>query len=137
MVLVIWIRSLSFIDQDSIKVLLESGAVENSPSRSDRRRVLQRNIPAQKHYSGQFFESMRFQHPYCRNAYDYIVKAEGRTGKIYILLDEIREVERWQIAITFVSIFDCDIYLTGSNSKSSEELSPFSDDKALRSRFPT
>ena len=51
--------------------------------------------------------------------YDYIAeKAEGCTGKIYILLDEIQEVERWQIAINSLRVdFDCDIYLTGSNSK--------------------
>ena len=59
------------------------------------------------------------QHPYCRNALRlHRKKAEGCTGKIYILLDEIQEVERWQIAINSLRVdFACDIYLTGSNSK--------------------
>ena len=35
-----------------------------------------------------------------------------------IALDEIQEVERWQIAINSLRVdFACDIYLTGSNSK--------------------
>ena len=81
--------------------------------------LLQRNIPAQNIIQANF-ESMRFRNTRtAETLYDYIAeKAEGCTGKIYILLDEIQEVERWQIAINSLRVdFDCDIYLTGSNSK--------------------
>lgn len=81
--------------------------------------LLQRNIPAQNIIQANF-ESMRFRNTRtAETLYDYIAeKVEGCTGKIYILLDEIQEVERWQIAINSLRVdFDCDIYLTGSNSK--------------------
>lgn len=43
--------------------------------------------------------------------YDYIAeKAEGCTGKIYILLDEIQEVERWQIAINSLRVISIVIF---------------------------
>lgn len=44
--------------------------------------------------------------------------AEAAVGKIYIMLDEIQEVREWQLAVnSFRADFDCDIYVTGSNSK--------------------
>lgn len=39
-------------------------------------------------------------------------------GKIYLLFDEIQEIESWEKSInTFLIDYDCDIYITGSNSK--------------------
>lgn len=46
-----------------------------------------------------------------KTLYDYIAeKAEGCTGKIYILLDEIQEVERWQIAINSLRVISIVIF---------------------------
>jgi hypothetical protein len=39
------------------------------------------------------------------------------TGKVYLLLDEIQEVEEWERAVNdFYASLDCDIFLTGSNA---------------------
>lgn len=45
-------------------------------------------------------------------------KMAGITGKAYIFLDEIQEVEEWERCINSLRVeFDCDIYITGSNAK--------------------
>ena len=39
-------------------------------------------------------------------------------GKVYLLFDEIQQVESWEKSInSYRASFDCDIYITGSNSK--------------------
>ena len=44
--------------------------------------------------------------------------AESRSGKIYLFLDEIQELSRWEKLINSIMIdFDVDIYITGSNAK--------------------
>ncbi len=58
--------------------------------------------------------------------YDYIkdykdlyneIKSKIRNGKMYILLDEIQNIEKWEKAINSLNIdFDVDIYITGSNA---------------------
>ena len=51
--------------------------------------------------------------------YEYIsAKAKETNGKIYIFLDEIQEVGHWEKIINSFRVdFQCDIYITGSNSK--------------------
>ena len=51
--------------------------------------------------------------------YSYIRKYAGQhSGKLYLLLDEIQELERWEKMINSCMIdFDVDIYITGSNAK--------------------
>lgn len=49
---------------------------------------------------------------------DVIEKAKAITGKAYLFFDEIQEVEDWEKVINSLRIdIDCDIYITGSNSK--------------------
>ena len=66
------------------------------------------------------FESMKFaelnNHT---NLYKYISDiADTLDGKIYIFLDEIQNVDKWELAVNSFRVdFDCDIYITGSNSK--------------------
>ena len=44
--------------------------------------------------------------------------AESRSGKIYLFLDEIQELSRWEKLINSIMIdCDVDIYITGSNAK--------------------
>lgn len=66
------------------------------------------------------FESLRYEAlKNYRALYDEIAgKAEKATDRIYILLDEIQEVEKWEQAVNSFRVdFDCDIYVTGSNAK--------------------
>lgn len=59
---------------------------------------------------------------YVRNpeaTYSFIKEfAENHTGKTYLLLDEIQELECWETTINSCMIdFDVDIYIAGSNAK--------------------
>ena len=51
--------------------------------------------------------------------YDFLIgTARAAKGKVYILLDEIQSVEKWEeVASSLLVDIDCDIYITGSNSK--------------------
>ena len=43
---------------------------------------------------------------------------ENTKGKVYLLFDEIQNVENWEKSINSYRVdFDCDIYVTGSNSE--------------------
>ncbi len=51
-----------------------------------------------------------------KKLYDYIKTKIGK-GKMYILLDEIQNVEKWEKTVNSLHIdFDTDIYITGSNA---------------------
>lgn len=51
--------------------------------------------------------------------YDYLISAcEATDGKVYIFLDEIQVVSKWEEVVSSLLVdVDCDIYITGSNSK--------------------
>lgn len=61
------------------------------------------------------------------NLYQHIKGAIQSSGKYYLLLDEIQEVDDWEKAVnSFMVDFNVDIYLTGSNSHLlSSELATF------------
>lgn len=65
------------------------------------------------------FESMLYSDiTNAKELYTYIKTKINNSKKYYILLDEIQEVKGWEKAInSFLVDFDCDIYITGSNSK--------------------
>jgi uncharacterized protein len=113
-------RIIPFIDTDLIKVLVGIRRSGKTVLLGQVRDILiARNVPSQNIIQANF-ESMKYRSVRtAESLYDYIEKkANDCTGKIYILLDEIQEVERWQEAINAFRVdFDCDIYLTGSNSK--------------------
>lgn len=48
---------------------------------------------------------------------DLITTISGVSGRAYILLDEVQMIESWdRLVLTLFETFDCDIYVTGSNS---------------------
>ena len=66
------------------------------------------------------FESLRYEALRDYKAlYAEIIKIAGQTeGQIYVLLDEIQEVNTWEQVINSLRVdLDCDIYVTGSNAK--------------------
>lgn len=66
------------------------------------------------------FENMRFAHLCSAQAlHDEILnRSKEIDGKIYLFLDEIQEVEKWEHCINSFRVeLDCDIYITGSNAK--------------------
>lgn len=66
------------------------------------------------------FESLRYEalKDYKALYADIAARAQQADGRVYILLDEIQEVESWEQVINSLRVdFDCDIYVTGSNAK--------------------
>lgn len=52
-----------------------------------------------------------------RDLYNY-VKSKYKNKKLYLLLDEVQNVEKWEKAVnSFLVDIKCDIYVTGSNAK--------------------
>ena len=51
--------------------------------------------------------------------YDHLISVcESTEGKVYIFLDEIQVVSKWEEVVSSLLVdADCDIYITGSNSK--------------------
>lgn len=109
-----------FIDKDLIKVL-------TGLRRSGKTILLSqiRDLIKERGISGENiieinFESWKYKK--LQNAdglYNYIAEyAKNADGKIYLFLDEIQRVENWHTVIpSFRVDFNCDIYITGSNSK--------------------
>jgi predicted AAA+ superfamily ATPase len=62
-----------------------------------------------------------------KRLYDEIKRKLSKDGKTYLLLDEIQEVRDWEKAVnSFMTDFDVDIYVTGSNSRMmSSEISTY------------
>ena len=66
------------------------------------------------------FESLRYEALKDYKALYAKISEQGEkvTGKLYVLLDEIQEVNAWEQVINSLRVdFDCDIYVTGSNAK--------------------
>lgn len=66
------------------------------------------------------FESVEYKNILTSEQLDEIIleSVKGIEGKIYMLFDEIQQVEEWEKCINAYRVsFDCDIYITGSNSK--------------------
>ena len=66
------------------------------------------------------FELVEYKNIFTHKQLDEIVleSIKNIDGKIYLLFDEIQQVESWEKCInSYQASFDCDIYITGSNSK--------------------
>lgn len=65
------------------------------------------------------YESMRWAHLRTAEAlYEYVDKVRPQQKKVYLLFDEIQEVNSWETAInSMMADWDVDLYITGSNSK--------------------
>lgn len=89
--------------------------------------LIKRGVPEERilHYN---FDSM--QHDEIKTAkllYEEVKKRIAPEGKTYLFLDEIQEVMSWEKAVnSFMTDFDVDIYVTGSNSRMmSSEISTY------------
>jgi predicted AAA+ superfamily ATPase len=64
------------------------------------------------------FDSMQYEELKTAKLLYEEVKARIVPGKTYLFLDEIQEVDSWERAVnSFMTDFDIDIYVTGSNSR--------------------
>lgn len=63
------------------------------------------------------FESLEFQEMNYKELYEYVKKKIPNTKRAYLFFDELQRIERWENVINSFRVdFDCDIYITGSNS---------------------
>ncbi len=66
------------------------------------------------------FESLRYEalRNYQALYAEIADRAEQTQGRLYILLDEIQEVDGWERVVNSLRVdFDCDLYVTGSNAR--------------------
>ena len=63
------------------------------------------------------FESLEFQEMNYKELYESVKKKIPITTRAYLFFDELQRIERWEDAINSFRVdFDCDIYISGSNS---------------------
>ena len=63
------------------------------------------------------FESLEFQEMNYKELYEYVKGKISTRKRAYLFFDELQRIERWEDAINSFRVdFDCDIYITGSNS---------------------
>ena len=89
--------------------------------------LTKRGVPSE-HILSYNFDSL--QHDDIKTAKKLYDEVKGRlnpNGKTYLFLDEIQEVKSWEKAVnSFMTDFDVDIYVTGSNSRMlSSEISTY------------
>lgn len=113
-------RIRPFMNQDLVKVITGIRRCGKSVMLEIIQRELQNDgIPADSILSYNF-ESMSLAHLCTAEALyqDVMAKAKERSGRIYLFFDEIQEVSEWEKAVNSFRVdLDCDIYITGANSK--------------------
>lgn len=63
------------------------------------------------------FESLKFQEMTYKELYEYVKERIVEDNRAYLFFDELQRISGWENAINSFRIdFDCDIYITGSNS---------------------
>ncbi len=109
-----------FIDKDLIKVLIGLRRSGKTILLSQIRDILLDQGVPEKNIIEINFESRRFKELEDADAfYQYVMeRAEQAGGRVYLFFDEIQHVKEWHSVIPSFRIdLDCDIYVTGSNSK--------------------
>lgn len=113
-------RIFGFIDKPIIKVITGVRRCGKSILLQMLKEELQSRGTAEEHILYLNFESLQnaeiqtYMDLY-RLVSDWVTAYPGR---IYILLDELQNVDGWEKAVnSFLVDFDCDVYVTGSNAK--------------------
>ena len=118
-----------FYNQDLIKVLIGIRRSGKSVILTQIIDELKKNETDDEHIIYMNFESFEWMDIVdAKSLYLYIKKRVEMVGdKVYILLDEVQEVQGWEKAVdSFMVDWDVDVYVTGSNSRLlSSELSTY------------
>ncbi len=113
-------KTKPFINQDIIKVFVGVRRSGKTVLLSQIKNILIEDGVSRENFIEINMESMKFSHiRQAEELYEYVSRKIGQiAGKAYIMLDEIQIVEGWERAINSFRVdFDCDIYITGSNSR--------------------
>ena len=72
-------------------------------------------------------DSLQYEDMTAKMLYDEVKGKLSSEGKTYLFLDEVQEVKNWEKAVnSFMTDFDVDLYVTGSNSRMlSSEISTY------------
>lgn len=63
------------------------------------------------------FESLKFQDMSYKDLYSFVSNLISDNQRYYLFFDELQRINQWENAINSFRVdFDCDIYITGSNS---------------------
>ena len=121
-------KLLPFVDSPFVKILTGVRRCGKSTILMMLRNELERRgVPAERLLMYRF-DSMEYESIKTAGELYREIKAHlSGDGKTYLFLDEVQEVEDWEKAInSFMTDFDVDIYVTGSNSRMmSSEISTY------------
>ncbi len=113
-------RIIPFIDKDVVKVLIGMRRSGKSTLLEEVQDILLNRGVAAENIIAMNFEPLRWEQAassvqaFYQEVTNLVSQAQGR---VYLFFDEIQAVEHWERAVNSFRVdFDCDIYLTGSNS---------------------
>ena len=111
-------KLLDYKDKEAVKVitgLRRSG--KSSILELFRKHLVETGV-SQQNIFYMTFESLANRNKTYEQVYDEIIAfAKETSGKVYIFLDEIQQIEKWELMVNSLRIdIDSDIYITGSNA---------------------
>ena len=121
-------KIIPYIDTPFVKVL---SGVRRSGKSTILRMIIEvlkkRGVSAEQIISYNFDSMQHEEIKSAKNLYEEVKNCIAPSGKTYLFLDEIQEVSSWEKAVnSFMTDFDVDIYVTGSNSRMlSSEISTY------------
>ncbi len=113
-------RIRPFINKELVKVITGIRRCGKSVMLEIIQHELKKNGVSTEYMLTYNFESMTLAHLCTAEALhrDVMEKAKAIPGRVYLFFDEVQEVQHWEKAINSFRVdLDCDIYITGSNSK--------------------
>ena len=111
---------LDFMDKPVVKVITGMRRSGKSVLLELTKEAIRKNGVEEKQIFSINFESLQFENMKNYKALYEAISAPAKTanGKLYVLFNEIHEVDSWEKVINSVRVdYDCDIYITGSNAR--------------------
>ena len=111
-------KLIEFKDKEAIKVVTGLRRCGKSSILEVFRDYLKDNGVPSKNIIYMSFEILENREKTYKEVYDEVIKkAKAAKGKVYIFLDEIQQVDKWELAVNSLRVeIDCDLYITGSNA---------------------
>ncbi|NCB03028.1 MAG: ATP-binding protein [Spirochaetia bacterium] len=107
----------AFMNTQSVKVITGIRRCGKSSLLKLMVRYLAEHGTSQQQIIEMNFESLEFSQMDFMTLYHHVKSKVVPTKRMYLFFDEIQRIEQWQDAVNSFRVdFDCDIYITGSNS---------------------
>ena len=111
---------LDFMDKPVVKVITGMRRSGKSVLLELTKEAIRKNGVEEKQIFTINLETLQFENKkHYKTLYEAIsATSQTANGKLYLLFDEIQEVDSWEKVINSVRVdYDCDIYITGSNAR--------------------